>query len=831
MLRDRVNVSEKVAALEALLERVQRNAAEPRPPRSDVAAQVLPAASPALAAQEPPADSLSDWAVSSISPVLDVKPKAAGVAPSTAPYPVMKDAASHTPLGPPVIPVAAAPAAKRPELEPSPISAWPDIGPPSYPTLPGIAGPPVRPAAAKAVSIAASAQPPAPPPPPPEENSEAITIQAGALRPAAAAFEPAEPQIEAEEKAAPPAAVVPADQARPDRSAVIRTLPGVGLEQGDEGKKPEDKLAEAVGSAQAGQKALGAKPAADRKAAAPAAATPKPAPIAPVAPLPKAPETPAAAKPALAAKTPALAPIKSPLVSLPKRPLSTPSVAASPPAAKSPAAPAAPSPAALSPLGKPSSLSPLAPLGTSAAKHETPKAPHAKAADAAKAAGHKLGIEPPPAVIAAAKNLSAKPAIPPSADSDDSMATTIDVDESPTARPIHADEMTRPLASLPAEKAPEKALPRIENVSEEDTEGEEATVMKTSPLEAIKVAKDEPEESADEPTLMRPSPLEAEHAEKEEPEEGGDEPTLMRPSPVETASDLLLAAKEIMEPGRAAKAAETKAAPSPEAPPTAETEGVVPPLAEPLFSPEIQPPAEQTETTRDTVRPERRKARRAPWWGFALAALALAGAGVVVAVDKGWIGRFVEPTVNTSTPSSLTGTAAPQTPTQTATAPQPTVSASQDVGTPVPEQGDAGADTSDAGVNDASVSDAAIDAEAPDAAAPDAAAPDAAAPAAPPTSEPSAAAPPGDPAALPDKKGYLTITSAPSLHVYVQGAHAGLTNEALVVDCGPKFVRLGEPPATPPAGGGLAGVKWRSEGKSVVVACKGTTEFSLPASP
>lgn len=807
MLRSRVNVSQKVAALEALLERVQRNAAQPRPDRSTGAAQ-----SPALAGQEAPADSFSDWAVSSISPVVGVAVKPAQP-PGTAPYPVMRGPQGLTPPGPPTGP------AKSPEREASPISGWPDIGPTSYPTLPGIAGPPQpRIAAAKTVPIAAPEPAAGPESSLSDEASEAVTVQAPELLMVAPA--PPEPAAPAKTLEAPKEA------ARPDRSAVIRTLPGVGLEQGDE-QKPEDKLAAATAGLSAKAPATTRAPVTPlgmQRVAPPVVVQPKASPVpgppapATTTPLPGAAKAPAAASRVsplggLSAKAPAVTPLKSPLVSLPKRPLSTPMVTAPGQAAKPPIAAGRPSALGTSTLGKPGFPKPAAP------KAESPKPPQVQTPSAAKEAAQARGIEPPAAVLAASKSLSVQAAVPKASDSDDSMAATIDIDESPTARPheVTADEMTKPLASVPESKEAERA-------PEQDTS----------------------EESSEEPTLMRPSPLDAVEAlekeaagKEEEEEEGAEEPTLMRPSPLEAPSDFEQAATAPSKPEAAAPPREEQPAKAPgllvldelAAPPAGGPQAEAP-LSEPLFSREIQPPLEGEEAARDTVRPERKPGRRAPFWGFALAAIALAGAGVVVAVNKGWVNRFITPAVDTAAPTAtVTGV-------KTAAQPEPSVTvtatvAAPDAEAPRPETEDAGAEVADAGVTDASVSDA----EAPDAAAAgagfsDAAVPDAAAPEQPAAPEQTPAAPAGNPEALPEKKGYLTVTSAAGLHVYVQGAHAGLTNEALVVDCGPKFIRLGEPPATPPPpGAGLGAVKWRSEGKSVVVACRGTTDMALPATP
>jgi hypothetical protein len=147
-------------------------------------------------------------------------------------------------------------------------------------------------------------------------------------------------------------------------------------------------------------------------------------------------------------------------------------------------------------------------------------------------------------------------------------------------------------------------------------------------------------------------------------------------------------------------------------------------------------------------------------------------------------------------------------------------------------EADASVDAGGADAAAAALADAGVDAATPagvDAGAP----PVVDAGAAPePTGAPQAGgAPPKDPKSLSDKKGYLTIKTPMPLHVYVQGANAGMTNEWLEVDCGPKFVRVGEPPANAPAGAGVGAVKWRSEGKSAVVVCRGETSITITPTP
>jgi hypothetical protein len=92
-----------------------------------------------------------------------------------------------------------------------------------------------------------------------------------------------------------------------------------------------------------------------------------------------------------------------------------------------------------------------------------------------------------------------------------------------------------------------------------------------------------------------------------------------------------------------------------------------------------------------------------------------------------------------------------------------------------------------------------------------------------PTAQPAAD---GDGSNLPATKGYLLVESSSQLGVYAMGRFIGLTGQKLEVDCGPKFLRLGPPPA---AGAPATAVNtvWASEGKSTVVACKAVTKVSI----
>jgi len=96
------------------------------------------------------------------------------------------------------------------------------------------------------------------------------------------------------------------------------------------------------------------------------------------------------------------------------------------------------------------------------------------------------------------------------------------------------------------------------------------------------------------------------------------------------------------------------------------------------------------------------------------------------------------------------------------------------------------------------------------------------APAAPETTRSTAqAAPPIDNSDLKPNEGGLLVHSQAGLRVFIQGVERGRTNERVVLPCGYRFVRLqGDAPGV-----------WISEGLSVLVTCKTTTEVELKAEP
>lgn len=88
-------------------------------------------------------------------------------------------------------------------------------------------------------------------------------------------------------------------------------------------------------------------------------------------------------------------------------------------------------------------------------------------------------------------------------------------------------------------------------------------------------------------------------------------------------------------------------------------------------------------------------------------------------------------------------------------------------------------------------------------------------------SVPARTALPTDDSDLKPNEGGLLVHSQPGLRVFIQGVERGRTNERMVLPCGYRFVRLQ---------GDAEGV-WVSEGLSVLVTCKTTTEVELKANP
>ncbi|MFW5738859.1 MAG: hypothetical protein ACOC1F_00690 [Myxococcota bacterium] len=70
-------------------------------------------------------------------------------------------------------------------------------------------------------------------------------------------------------------------------------------------------------------------------------------------------------------------------------------------------------------------------------------------------------------------------------------------------------------------------------------------------------------------------------------------------------------------------------------------------------------------------------------------------------------------------------------------------------------------------------------------------------------------------------QGYLIVCAPESLDVYVSGIRVGKTNEKLVARCHLKYVRLAE--GDPPT--------WRSEGRTVDIACRDVTRIDIEPTP
>ncbi len=383
------------------------------------------------------------------------------------------------------------------------------------------------------------------------------------------------------------------------------------------------------------------------------------------------------------------------------------------------------------------------------------------------------------------------------------------LDEAPTAKPRVVE-----LNKLPPVNVPDE---HDEDDDDDEENAEEPTLLRPSPLE-----EQEPMEESlsEEPTLLRPSPLE-----KEAPLSSSEEPTLLRRSPLEQQEDEAQAARaEGTKPSEEATDRKLRLNLPPEVIAQAEAElAASAGTSQKAGGPRAVPVREAGPEEVPLNLGRKSKPRSAAFWGLALAAIASVAALIVVAIATDWPSRLRGPAQPTTV---TTITAAPSTPEPPITAmPTATAIAATDAGSPPQDAG-----TDDAAVTPALTADAGADAGTD--AGTDAGAPaDAGTAAAPPTTAP-AGSPPGDPMSLPEKKGYLVVTTPTPVHVYVQGAQAGLANESLVVDCGPKFIRLGDPPAvTPPPGGGAGAVKWRSEGRSVVITCRGVTSVAITPTP
>jgi hypothetical protein len=75
--------------------------------------------------------------------------------------------------------------------------------------------------------------------------------------------------------------------------------------------------------------------------------------------------------------------------------------------------------------------------------------------------------------------------------------------------------------------------------------------------------------------------------------------------------------------------------------------------------------------------------------------------------------------------------------------------------------------------------------------------------------------PGGDPKELPKDQGYLVVQFSGDANVYINGRRAGATNTKLTVQCGTRFLRVGQPFND--------SIKWLSVGRTVKMVCQDTT--------
>ncbi len=83
---------------------------------------------------------------------------------------------------------------------------------------------------------------------------------------------------------------------------------------------------------------------------------------------------------------------------------------------------------------------------------------------------------------------------------------------------------------------------------------------------------------------------------------------------------------------------------------------------------------------------------------------------------------------------------------------------------------------------------------------------------------------PADTAALPETLGYLLVASSTRMPVYLNGTIAGDTGSWMKVGCGWRYLRLARH-GSPPAGSSFP--VWATEGRSVLVPCRGATRVEL----
>ena len=87
---------------------------------------------------------------------------------------------------------------------------------------------------------------------------------------------------------------------------------------------------------------------------------------------------------------------------------------------------------------------------------------------------------------------------------------------------------------------------------------------------------------------------------------------------------------------------------------------------------------------------------------------------------------------------------------------------------------------------------------------------------------------PNDTPKLPESQGYLYVSSARKIPVYLNGGMVGETLRWLRVGCGWRYLRLARRGA-PPVGSSFP--VWATEGRSVLVPCRGATRVDLAEDP
>ncbi len=226
---------------------------------------------------------------------------------------------------------------------------------------------------------------------------------------------------------------------------------------------------------------------------------------------------------------------------------------------------------------------------------------------------------------------------------------------------------------------------------------------------------------------------------------------------------------------------------------------------------------------RPTPKPSRRT-----WVGpvVALVAAGAVGGATLLAYQLGWLGDAAPPAPTEARPASAPTVLVPSVLGPTVLAPPSTAEASAASVAPASSAapGDSAAPVGTAAPGN-SVAPMGSAAPAATATPSDSAAPAAS------TQAPSSAPPTSEAdAALTADKAYVVVQATEPLDVYIQGNRAGKTGDKVLVLCGPKFLRVGQTvsdagPGRPPQ------VKWRSDGKGVVLPCKQTTTVTLPLLP